>query len=57
MTNSKIPRQLQSSVLHQVPNKSFLEQHGGTTPHYSSSKYVPGKSDLKHESDLERVKS
>ena len=57
MTTTKIPRQLQSAVLTQAPNRSFLDQHGGSiTPHYSSSKVVPGKAD-KTDSEMTRVKS
>ena len=57
MTSSKIPKQLQSSVTCQAPNRSFLDQHGGTAPQYSSSKYVSGKSETRVESEIDRVKS
>ena len=44
MTSTKIPKQLQTSVLQQAPNKSFLDQFGGcSTPNYSSSKFVTGR--------------
>lgn len=42
MTSSKIPKQLQTSVLSQAPNKSFLEQHG-ILLHSTSTKYITGK--------------
>ena len=57
MTSNKIPKQLQVSMLVQAPSRTFLDQHGYSTPHYSSNKYVSGKSDVKVEGDLERVKS
>lgn len=57
MTTTKIPRHLQSAVLTQAPNRSFLDQHGGAiTPHYSSSKVMPGKGE-RTESEVLRVKS
>ena len=42
MTTTKIPKQLPSSVVNQAPNRSFFDQLGCSTPHYSSSKYVKG---------------
>lgn len=44
-------------MLSQAPNRSFLEQH---TPHYSSHKYIGGKTDTtitKPDSGIERTKS
>ena len=57
MSSSKIPKNLTPSVLSQAPNRSFLEQH---TPHYSSHKYIGGKTDTtitKPDSGIERTKS